>query len=252
MPDLRGFGWSSVPDHGYDKETLTSDMLGLLDVLGIERVGVIGHDWGGWIGFLACLRTPGRFDGLLALSTMHPFTRAHIGTVVQSWRFGYQLLIGAPLVGRMLVGRTPLLNRMLRASNRSIEDPSVYSSLLAEPSRGRASEQLYRTFATDEVRHLGRYRHARLHVPTRLVVGSEDPVIRPEFLEGWSDHADDMTVETLAGVGHFIPEQAPQAVAQRARTLFGAGTIEQAVVAAGGIVVGTADGDLAIEGPNSA
>lgn len=46
-PDLRGFGWSEVPAGGYEKEQLASDMLALLDTLGIERVSWIGHDWGG-------------------------------------------------------------------------------------------------------------------------------------------------------------------------------------------------------------
>jgi pimeloyl-ACP methyl ester carboxylesterase len=30
-----------------------------------------------------------------------------------------------------------------------------------------------------------------------------------------------MTVEALDGIGHFVPEEAPEAVAERARALFG-------------------------------
>ncbi|HYJ20397.1 MAG TPA: alpha/beta fold hydrolase, partial [Solirubrobacterales bacterium] len=53
--DLRGFGWSEAPPKGYEKENLASDVLAVLDQLGIERVKLVGHDWGGWVGFLLCL-----------------------------------------------------------------------------------------------------------------------------------------------------------------------------------------------------
>jgi hypothetical protein len=43
-PDLRGFGWSGQPEDGdFAKERLADDMLALLDVLGIERAGYLGH-----------------------------------------------------------------------------------------------------------------------------------------------------------------------------------------------------------------
>ena len=52
-PDLRGFGWSGQPaDDDFRKERLADDQLALLDVLGIERAGFLGHDWGGWAGWL--------------------------------------------------------------------------------------------------------------------------------------------------------------------------------------------------------
>jgi pimeloyl-ACP methyl ester carboxylesterase len=55
-------------------------------------------------------------------------------------------------------------------------------------------------------------------VPTRLVVGDGDPVASPALLEGAPA---DLDVEVLPGVGHFVPEEAPEAVAERVRALFG-------------------------------
>ena len=56
--DLRGFGWSDAPRDGYVKEDMATDVLAVLDELGLDRVKLVGHDWGGWIGFLLCLREP--------------------------------------------------------------------------------------------------------------------------------------------------------------------------------------------------
>ena len=75
-PDLRGFGWSDAPGSGYEKERLASDVLELLDALGLDQVRLIGHDWGGWAGFLIALRAPERVSGYLALNIPHPFQRA--------------------------------------------------------------------------------------------------------------------------------------------------------------------------------
>ena len=50
VPDLRGFGQSEAPPKGYDKENMATDVLNLMDTMGLERVKLLAHDWGGWIG----------------------------------------------------------------------------------------------------------------------------------------------------------------------------------------------------------
>ena len=84
MPDLRGYGWSDAPKRSYDKEQLATDMLRLSDALELDTVGYVGHVWGGWTGFLACLRQPQRFSGLLALGIIHPFERIVPAKAVQA------------------------------------------------------------------------------------------------------------------------------------------------------------------------
>lgn len=221
MPDLRGHGWTSAPADGYDKEQLATDLLGLLDVLELPQVGLIGHDWGGWTGFLACLRAPERFGSFLALGIVPPFQRPTLGKALQGWRLGYQLPLSTPLVGQALM-RAGLAGQVVRAgSTRSVSDVATYGEVMREPARARATVQLYRTFLLQESWRVGRYADARLTVPTRLVNGDSDPVANGALIDGWQEHADDMTVELLDGVGHFVPEEAPEAVAQRAVELFG-------------------------------
>ena len=52
IPDLRGFGWSEAPGSGYSPTGFADDAVALLDALDITRAHVIGHDWGGFVGFL--------------------------------------------------------------------------------------------------------------------------------------------------------------------------------------------------------
>src|SRR4051794_36218841 len=72
-PDLRGFGWSEAPQGPYEISELAADMVALLDELGLDQVDVIGHDWGGYVGFLLCLGEPRRIRHYLALGIVHPW-----------------------------------------------------------------------------------------------------------------------------------------------------------------------------------
>jgi pimeloyl-ACP methyl ester carboxylesterase len=223
MVDLRGFGWSDAPPGPYDKQTLTDDLLALLDALGLERVRLMAHDWGAWSGFLACVAAPERFEAFLALGAPRPAGRPRARQLPEAWRFAYQVAIGAPLLGRRLVARADFIERTIMAGavNRRAwtpEDLRAFATVLAEPARARASVRLYRTFLTREV---GRTRRGRLRVPTRIVVGGQDPAVPAVLLEDAHDDADDVGVEIVADCGHFVPEERPELVAERARALLG-------------------------------
>ena len=226
--DLRGFGWSGAPRDGYEKEDMATDVLAVLDELGLERVKLVGHDWGGWIGFLLCLRAPRRFERFLALNIVPPWVslRAVAG---HAWRFWYQQLVLAPGIGYRLHRRGEFVRRILVGGSeiKSAWDEEALASFadnLAEPARARAAVQMYRVFNWREALPIarGRYADARLTVPTLMLFGAEDFVLRPQMLAGYQRHADDMRVELVPGCGHFIADERPDLVAERARDFFSA------------------------------
>jgi pimeloyl-ACP methyl ester carboxylesterase len=224
---LRGFGWSGAPAGGYEKEALADDVLAVLDALGIERVKLVGHDWGGWIGFLLCLREHPRVSRFLALNIVHPWPRGLGLLLPHAWRFSYQFLILAPLLGYRLHRRGEFVPRVLvSASTRKDawdeRTLRAFADNLAEPDRAHAAVQLYRTFQLREIVPLirGRYAAARLRVPTRVVFGTGDAVLRPALLEGYEEYADEMQVELVPDSGHFIADERPELVADRARSFF--------------------------------
>ena len=227
MPDLRGHGWTGAPSSGYDKEQLATDLLGTLDALELPRVGLVGHDWGGFTGFLAALRAPERFTGFLALGIVHPWQRLTVGRALNAWRGAYQVALSTPVLSQAALRTSPLLvERAIRAGSVQQDafterDLRLFAEVLQEPARAQASVALYRTFLLRESWRLpSRYAGWRLTVPTRLVCGDGDPVAAGPFLDGWQQNADDMAVEVLPGVGHFVPEEAPQVVADRVTALF--------------------------------
>ena len=224
MVDLRGFGWTDAPPGAYDKQTLADDLLAVLVALGLDRVCLMAHDWGAWSGFLACLAEPRRFGAFLALGSPRPGGRPSARQLLEVWRFAYQVAIASPVLGPRLVGDARFVERVIMggAVQRGAwmpDDLRAFTAVLAEPARARASVSLYRTFLTREV---ARAPHGqRLRVPTRIMLGARDPAIPVVLLDGAEDDADDVRVEIVPECGHFVAEEHPALVAQRARELFG-------------------------------
>jgi pimeloyl-ACP methyl ester carboxylesterase len=208
-PDLRGHGWSAALASGYDKEQLASDLLGLLDALEIERVTWIGHDWGGWTGFLAALRAPERFERMLAVCIPHLWEKPDLrkSAVVLS----YQGPISLPLAG------TRVADRMVRAVLQAGRGPDRLEQadvdIFAEHIPPAVTVAMYRTFLTREIVPLarGRYADAVLEVPTTLMLGGADAVTRGTPA-GPVEGQPQLRVEVLDRVAHWVPEQRPQAI----------------------------------------
>ena len=62
---------------------MATDVLNLIDALGLERVRLLGHDWGGWIGFILCVRAPERFSRFLALNIPHLWAKPSPRTLLE-------------------------------------------------------------------------------------------------------------------------------------------------------------------------
>jgi pimeloyl-ACP methyl ester carboxylesterase len=227
-PDLRGFGWSEAPARGYEKPQLARDLLGIFDVLELDRVRVVGHDWGAFAALLAAEQAPERFERLLVLNCPLPWQEPTLRKALTIWRFWYQFGLASG-VGRIALQRWPRMIRRAiptRAGNPGAwtrSDLDLFADVLREPARAAASEQLYRTFVTRELFAGMRERNpgVRLHVETKLLFGVDDVAISPVLLRGAERAADSLTIELVQNCGHFIAEEQPELVAQRAREFFG-------------------------------
>jgi pimeloyl-ACP methyl ester carboxylesterase len=224
-PDLRGFGWTDAPRSGYDRETMAGDVLALLDELGLEQVDLVGHDWGGWIGFLLCLRHPARVRRFLALGVVPPWPSRTWRSFLETWRLAYQIPLALPWLGRFAVEHG--LARLLLqpgADAFSEADVKTFTDRL-RGERARASELLYRTFLMREAGPVlaGRYeRLLPLTVPTLLVNGAHDPVIPTRVVREQAAREDSLELEMVADAGHFVVDENPDLVAERALSFLAA------------------------------
>ena len=66
-PDQRGHGQTSQATKGYDWATLSLDVSGLMDRLGIDQATVMGHSWGGHVASALAAHQPERVSRLIMI-----------------------------------------------------------------------------------------------------------------------------------------------------------------------------------------
>jgi pimeloyl-ACP methyl ester carboxylesterase len=224
VPDLRGFGWSQAPPGTYAKATFATDLLALLDLEGLERVSIIGHDWGGYTAFLLALEHPERLERLVALDIPPPWPGAfQLRQLALPLLASYQALLATPVLGPLALTRGPhLVRTLIRAGSGprahwTTEQLDSYADVLREPARARASSACYRTFLTREVvEHTRRYHRRELSIPTLLLMGARSAI--HQIVDPAPEH--NLRVQTLPQAGHFLPEEAPEEVLELAQAWF--------------------------------
>lgn len=210
-PDLPGYGWSGPAPHRWEKEEVVSDLVALMDALQLNRVLLVGHDWGGFLGYLLSLRVPERIDGYLALNIAHPWVPPKV-MARHAWRFlMYQPLIA--FAGVPVQRHTGFLDRVYRGVSEIDEQTArVYSDRFRDPVVARTGRDTYRTFLVREIPRLARTgERRRSTVPTRVLFGKNDAAIAPELASAETAHAEDYTVE-FVDAGHFIADERPDLV----------------------------------------
>ncbi len=208
-PDLRGHGWTETTAAGYEKENLATDLLTLLDALGIEQCTWVGHDWGAWVGFLAALRAPERFARMLTAAIPHPWARRT--PRVAATLLAYQVPISLPFVGRRIADRVVRL--IVQAGREATRLTPSEVDIFADHLPPEVTVAMYRTLLTREVIPVarGRYADAHLAVPTTLLVGAEDVITRGT-VPGPVPEQPQLTIEEVGSAAHWIPEQRPDAI----------------------------------------
>ena len=158
---------------------------------------------------------------------MPPFLPFDPRQLPSIWRLWYQWVIASPVLGPWAVRQVGSGNPIIRwvgggPAAWSEDERETFLGQLREPERARASVQYYRAFQLREVGPVlrGRYRRQRLHTPTLILFGTGDRVQQARALEGCERYADELRVELAPGVGHFIADERPDLVLDRALSFF--------------------------------
>ena len=207
-PDQRGYSpGARVPGVGsYRLSELVDDVLGMADALGARRFHLVGHDWGGIVGWAVASAAPSRLLSLSVVSTPHP--RAYLASLLRSpqlLRSGYIAFFNVPLVPELVLGSAGgmLLRRALVSSGLPEENARHY---VEELQRRRALGP-----ALNWYRGLARSRPlvGPVDVPTLYVWSDGDTALGGAAARATARHVrGPYRFEVLRGVSHWIPETA--------------------------------------------
>lgn len=217
-PDLPGYGWSGPPPHRWAKDDVAADVLALMDAMALDRVLLVGHDWGGFVGYRMLLSAPERFDGYLVCNMAHPWQTPRT-TLPHVWRLlAYQPFVAS--IGMALQQRTRYLERVIFGSGPAAHrvDPAtarIYADRFRDPVCARAATDTYRTFLLREFPAAARQPERRwATVPIRAVFGMHDFAVHPSLASPATANAEDYTFEPV-DAGHFVIDERPELVRAR-------------------------------------
>ncbi|TPG35829.1 alpha/beta fold hydrolase [Mycolicibacterium hodleri] len=214
-PDLPGYGWSGPAPHRWAKDDVAADVLALMDAMGLDRVLLVGHDWGGFVGYRMLFAAPERFDGYLVMNMAHPWVTPRV-LLPTFWRLlTYQPMMAT--VGVQVHQRTKIIERMAFGSGPKSHrlDPAivrVYTERFHDPVVARTARDTYRTFLLREVPASARHpENRRVTVPIRVLFGTGDFAVHQSLADPETANADDYTFEPVDS-GHFVIDERPDLV----------------------------------------
>jgi haloacetate dehalogenase len=224
--DLKGYAGSpSLPGgprgEGYDKREMAAELVELMARLGYDRFAVAGHDRGGRVAYRMALDHPGTVERLAVLNivpTVDQFERMAGEAALEYWPWFF------------LAQPPPFAERIIAASAEYVVR-DILDSWPASPGAiaPEAVERYVRAFTPDAIAamcaefrasfHIDRAmdaedrdRGAKIRCPVLVHWGAEEGAMSDGPLAVWRRWADDVDGGPLPS-GHFLPEEAADAVA---------------------------------------
>ncbi len=205
--DQRGYAATARPTDvdQYGLDLLVADVLGIADGLGIEGFHLVGHDWGGLVGWALAAAHPDRLRSLTSVSTPHP--RAFASSLWRSSQLGRSWYLGlfqVPQVPeRLLTLRDgTLLRRMLRGTGLPAASAAGCVEAMLRPGALAAAISYYRALTPRRAAAVG-----SITVPTLYVWGTNDIALGPVAARATAAQVEGpYRFEVMDGAGHWIPD----------------------------------------------
>lgn len=230
LPDLRGYGDSDAPadDAGhtvYSKRAMAADQVAIMAELGFEKFAVVGHDRGARVTYRMALDHPQNVTRMVSLDVVPTYEIWEAFDREASLAaFHWPLLAQPAPLPEVMIGHDPsyFLHWILRswAASGFAFDPEAFREYERHFTRSEVIAATcgdYRAGATTDVTHDAADRKAghKITCPLMCLWGAEEGFAEQggrSPLEVWADWCDGPVSGAPIQSGHFLPEEAPEAV----------------------------------------
>ena len=214
-PDFAGFGRSDKPT---DRDWYTYDrhvgvMTKLLEMIDVRDATIVVQDWGGPIGLRLAAERPDRVSRLVILNTGIGAGRAPSEEWLRFREFVRR--VGTDLVPGQLVRITcvtELADDVVEGYNAPFPTPESKAGLLAFPELVPTELEHPSAAKMLEVRAA----LERWDRPALVLFSDSDPIFSTAAAERMASRIPGCgPAETIAGAGHFLPEEKGEEIAER-------------------------------------
>lgn len=229
-PDLRGFGDSSASAGPWGATDHADDLLAMLDHLGIDRIGIVGHDVGGAVMQSLARKAPTRITGLFFFDFVYPGIgprMAEPGRLNEIWYQSFhQMEMATALVGASRDScRTYFAHFLRHWSYRkdAFDDVlELFVDNFLKPGNLQGGFNYYRAA------HDGRIAMMRgmapvlppIDLPTCVRWAEHDPLFPFAWTDRLGETFTNLDCALFADVGHFPHREAPDRAAFEIRSFF--------------------------------
>ncbi len=220
VPDQRGYNLSDKPRpvSAYTLDKLALDVVGLIDESGMGKAHVVGHDWGGAVGWWLGIHHADRIERLALLNIPHPLVmrRTLLKSPRQLRKSSYIFFFQLPGLPERAFRRDGFAYavKTLRVSSRpgtfTDADVALYREAWSQPGAVRSSLNWYRAALRFQGKLAG-----RVSVPTLLLWGKKDRYLGSEMAQPSIDLCDDGRLEFFEDATHWIQHEEPERVNRR-------------------------------------
>ena len=215
-PDQRGYSSGARPRgrSAYRLPRLVGDVVALVDEVG-GPVHLVGHDWGAVVAWRLAIDRPDLVRTLTAVSVPHPGAFAAAcargAQLLRSW---YVLPFNVPLLPELAARHLPaLVGEGLRRSGMTPERVALFQREIVADGALPHALGWYRALPLSARGTAGTAKE-RVTVPTTMVWSDGDNALDRSGAELCGRFVDaDYELVVLEGVSHWIPTEAPDALA---------------------------------------
>lgn len=229
-PDLRGFGDSSKPDGPWGAADHAADMLAVMDALGLETAGVVGHDVGGAVMQSMARMAPERIPGLFFFDFVYPGIGTRMGTpdrLNEIWYQSFHQMEMAPaLLGssreacRLYIGH--ILRHWTFRKDAFDDVMDAFVDNFMQPGN------LAGGFAYYRAAHAGRIAMMQgtapvtspIAIPACVRWAEHDPIFPFAWTDRLHETFSNLDLQMLPGVGHFPHRESPDVAAEHIAGFF--------------------------------
>ncbi len=223
VPDLRGYNYSDKPKTGYDLDTLSADIQGLIKSLGYVKAHIAGHDWGGAIAWNLAQKFPNVINNLAVLNAPHPqrFLHELSSNLDQLRRSWYVLAFQIPGLPEWVIQQNiknfvkdVFRGLAVRKGAFSTEDNQIYQEALEKPGVIAAAVSYYRQLLTPQNwLHNWNHQPTPVTVPTLVLWSEEDSLLSQKLTQGMENLISaPFQLKFVPHCGHWMQQEVPQTV----------------------------------------